>query len=70
MSRLVKVYVIFVVSTIWALSFIASLVKDISFSPEINAAFMGTIGALLASLKGDNDNEPDNEDEHQRRGNP
>jgi hypothetical protein len=50
MGDRIRTLVIIVVTTVWALSFLASfVVSGYTPPPEINSIFMGTVGATLAT---------------------
>lgn len=67
MSDKLRTVVILIVVVVWALNVIAPIfVKDYTPVPELNAAFMGIVGIIVAGRKGgensnDNDSAPPNE---------
>lgn len=53
MSDRVRTVIILIVTIVWAVNFIVPIFnKTYQPSPELNLAFMGTVGALVASYRG------------------
>lgn len=52
MSNKLRTLVVVIITVVWALSFVASLVfPSVEVSPELNSIFMATVGATLLARK-------------------
>lgn len=65
MSDRVRTVIILVVTAVWALNFLVPLAnKNYQPNPELNVAFMGTVGALVATYRGRGGRDDDGGDEN------